>query len=148
MRLSVEHVDYSYEEVLASLGSYVDQQAGNQIRIVERAASFELEYRVGREPDAVEHVYFEVGKNLELRDAPASSGEYQDLLIALGRELDAVSAQNVAIEDVDQGLVVNYWYEHPTAQYVSQHREFAVGPEERRELLGVQQRRRQLSATR
>jgi hypothetical protein len=142
MKLSVECIEYSYEQVLGSLGAQVDQHDCNRVRIAERPDGFEVEYRAG--DDVLERVHVEfdklsAGSTTSNQSSARRPDRYRDFLAAIGRELDGVSAENVVIEYADQVTIVSYWYRHPTADFVSQHREFALGPEARHMMLLAEQ---------
>jgi hypothetical protein len=120
----------SYQRMLRTVGAYLDEYAATQISLIETKDGFALRTarpRNGMAPTLLEFAYDDlVDRNSLLtrrrgRGAMAAaqprrlhSGHlsldamYQDLLRALGWELDDSSAYNVLLEEVDGSFFVTY----------------------------------------
>src|SRR5947209_6090129 len=120
----------SYQRVLRTVGAYLDEYAASHVSLIETKDGFAVRTDRpgnGSVSDAVEFAYEDlVNRNSLLtrrrgRGAMAAArprhlfsgiqsldAMYQDLLRALGWELDFSSAYNVLVEEVNSNLLVSY----------------------------------------
>jgi hypothetical protein len=120
----------SYQRILRTVGAYVDEYAASQISLIETKDGIALrtaQIGNGTVPTLIEFSYEDLvdrnalltrrrgrGSMAAAKPRRMHSGHlsletmYQDLLRALGWELDDTSAYNVLVEEVDGNFFVTY----------------------------------------
>lgn len=134
-----------YERMLRVIGKYLDDAGASRFQITEIPFGLALRYEVKRSRLSQQAVTF-AWSDLESRDAdmerrrreavrqwkvrfpgstsepPQQSGPYQDLLRSLGHELEGTQAYTVALDELDDGLLVTYVCLNPRANWMPRKR--------------------------
>jgi hypothetical protein len=120
----------SYEHEFRLIGRWMDQRHPDHIQLVETPEGFAAFWQWGHDIRAAigrqfaHHDFISLERQARTqRDQRHGTGarpngsshpkSYEDLLRALGHELDAASAETVLIEELDDGFLVTYQYRDP-----------------------------------
>ena len=155
----------SYQRMLRAVGAYLDEYAASQLSLLEVEEGFAM--RIARsgsplDPTLVNFDFQDLvsrgtlltrrrgrGGMAAARHRHLYSGHlsldamYQDLLRALGWELDESSARNVLVEELESGLFVTYTTLKNSADSVWTKRSARLGISELEEMLRDAYARRQ-----
>jgi hypothetical protein len=142
----------SYQTALRMLGALVDEQRGRGLNIVETSGGFVLRFITAANGDEPVMVYV-TQEEIRAVEPELRSGRrktrwmtshsqvfeattrYADFLRALGYELDALSANSIAVDDVDGRFVVSYQFSDPRRGYVWNKRMSLVEAQEQQIIL-------------
>ena len=117
----------SYEREFRLIGRWMDQRHPDHIQLVETPDGFATVWQWGHDIRAAigrrfAHDDFiplerqartmrgQAGRPGARGNGSAHGKHYEDLLRALGHELDAASAETVLVEELDDGFLVTYQY--------------------------------------
>jgi len=118
----------SYQWLLRALGAQLDTSGAQSIMVLEEANGFAVRYQQGPHPQTTVVTRFSTDDLLAMKNAlqeqrqfrllrsgsssaPDGSDEsYQDLLRALGHELDRLKAYSVSIDQIEDALFVSYMF--------------------------------------
>lgn len=114
----------SYQRVLRVVGAFLDQEAPGRFRLIEGADTMHLVIERGGAAPQVHVETFPIGllhSNAEQMvrgkklfraghgaNWALSSANHEDMLRAIGYELDDVSAKNLALEETPDALLFSY----------------------------------------
>lgn len=149
-----------YQSVLRALGSLLDEHGASSINLLEAENGFAVRYQPHRgSPETVLAQYNEEGlKNLagdvdrrRRRKAFHFGGgggsterrTYENILRAIGYELDQVQAYSILLDETDDGMVVTYQYLNPQEGFNARKRMVILGTEAMRGVLDDAQSRRE-----
>lgn len=136
---------FPYQASLRSLGAYLDERNAHRINVIEAEAGFAVRFQ----PDAAVPDLILVRLSLEElseRDRDAGSlskrrqlpfasrnnreeSTYENILRALGYELDYVEAHGVLIDELEEGIVVTYQFLKPSEGFNARKRMVILGSE-------------------
>jgi hypothetical protein len=146
----------SYQEMLRCVGAFLDGVDACRINVLEVKDGFAVRYQRERNnPESVmEHLSHDSldtvahrGKRRPFRFAPRNRGDaaasYEDLLRALGYELDHVRAYSLLIDELDEGVVVTYQFIKPAEGFNVRKRMVLLGQDAMRSVLQDAQSRRE-----
>lgn len=155
----------SYQRVLRTVGAYLDEYAASHVSLIETKDGFAVRTDRpgnGSVSDVVEFGYEDLvqrnslltrrrgrGAMAAARPQHLTSGVrsldamYQDLLRALGWELDSSSAYNVLVEEVNSMLLVSYIVLHSPSDPVWVKRSATLGVPELETMLREAHTRRE-----
>lgn len=150
----------SYQNSLRALGQYLDRQGAQRVNLLEEVNGYTVRYQLQRDhPDSVfvrlSHdeiptvaTHAEGRKRRGLfgrgRDEHGSSTQtYENVLRALGYELDQVEAYSLLIDEVDEGMLVTYQYLRPTEGFTTRKRMVILGDDAVRAVVEEAEQRRE-----
>jgi hypothetical protein len=148
-----------YQRLLRSIGAYLDNQAASQVYVLETDDGFVVRYIVAQRPFDLTSVYLRMddvvaidlryqGRRAEGDTADeARPGRYQDLLRAIGYELEHADARHVVLDEVDGTFTLTYHYGASTRAVLHKHRT-TITPAEAEELFRRARARRRAPAHR
>ena len=127
----------SYQSMLRVLGSRLDEGSAHQISVTEMADGYNVRYQ--QDPDSAESVqafYSHQGllsmeadmKRRKGHSVGSPQGKYQDILRALGYELDQVGAHNIVFDEMKDGFLVTYSFLDASDRRTLQKRAAIFGP--------------------
>jgi hypothetical protein len=140
----------SYQTVLRLVGLHLDQDSARDIAIVETPDGFVGRYQpasaapelVARNflhdelPSSAARIRREREHNRKGDvDEAAPFQTYEDLLRAVGYELDLLEAHNLVVDEVDDSFMVTYQFLSPSKGYLPRKRLIVLGPREVRRLI-------------
>ena len=140
----------TYQTALRALGAWLDAHgAESDIRILETTDGFVVQGR-GRQSTGMEssrtitfdHVWQLSEDKKYRRRTRTKDGGYQNLLRAVGHELDEADAHTILLEQVDEELLLTYVYPRYEGGYAVVKHFTVIGPTARRDLLRAAQQRR------
>jgi hypothetical protein len=120
-----------YQSMLRALGAYLDEQGASGVCLLETTEGFEVLYRNAGGTHLVQLGSSEL---LQLRDRLEQGrshrrhdrdGSYQDLLRAVGHELEQVPAYDILIKEIDGRLITTYQFLNPATGYLW-HKRLAI----------------------
>jgi hypothetical protein len=149
----------SYQTALRALGSFLDQHKARRINLLEAGDGFAVRYQeTANSPDYVmarlPHAELvSVAAELERkrkrmsfpfggRDA-GTRANYENVLRALGYELDHVEAYSLLVDEIDDGMVVTYQYLKPSEGFNARKRMVILGTDAMHAVLADAQARRE-----
>jgi hypothetical protein len=125
--------EVSYQRLLRALGGYLDQEPPGRFKVIEVLDGFTLVLERGAGKPLLQQVHFERttlaeqaeqlvrGRRVFSRTSnhswPLCRAGHQDLLRALGYELDDSEAREISMDEFEDGLLVTYSYLDPTQGY-------------------------------
>jgi hypothetical protein len=135
-----------YQSALRTIGAYLDECGACNINLLEAEKGFAMRYQPHRgSPDTVlvrmdENEIKDLTVELERRRRWGSfrlghkgpgSGKptYENMLRALGYELDQVLAYSILVDEIDDGMVVTYQYLNPQEGFNARKRMVILGSE-------------------
>jgi hypothetical protein len=127
----------TYQAALRAIGQWLDlQEATAGMRIVETPDGFLVAHTPDDDPDNDVSWMFTFDDMIALAEDmsrrtrfPGGSVQYQDLLRAVGYELDEVEAHAVLLEQVNDDLLLTYLYPNYVGG-LSLHKQFTVMPQD------------------
>jgi hypothetical protein len=139
----VEHLErrITYQSALRAVGAYLDEHGARRINLLESGDGFAVRYQPQRDtPDSV-LVLLSTDKLLDLSAQPERKrrrgpfglstsiehGAYENVLRALGFELDQVHAYSILVDEIDEGMVVTYQYLKPAEGFNARKRMVILG---------------------
>lgn len=147
-----------YQAILRAVGAYLDEHEACRIQIIELVDALMVQYGDGG-PSAARQItqcsYADLlTREAELRKQKrrklrwsASTGSakpsrYEDVLRALGYELEKGEAHMMALDEVDDGFVLTYQAYSPHEGYMLRKRLLVLGPDQQDMVLTAAYRRR------
>lgn len=144
-----------YQTTLRVLGSFLDEERARRINLMEVADGFAARYQHDRDnPDSIlaRFTFPEISK-LE-RDlagrrrgrfnrSGSTQSAYENILRALGYELDDAGAYSILVDEIDEGMVVTYQYLKPTEGFNARKRMVIMGAEAMQSVLDAAHARRE-----
>ena len=146
VRWLLEHTDepvaleegYRYQPLLRALGSWLDSQSFESYAVIETNREFSIVLRPSADAAALSTMTFSQLLALE-RSLPknrgARRGQYQDVLRALGRELDELSASTILLEQVEDTTLLTYFIQPPDSALMWKKEHTLVDGNDRSRLL-------------
>lgn len=132
---TVDRAAVQYQQVLRSLGAYLDHEGAEQISILETSAGFALRYqRAGAEEMVLRK--FRMAELPVTRGASAGAwghgraSSYEDFLRALGHELEEEGAWSILLDELENSYLLSYHYLDPRTMYHPIKRRLHLGPDE------------------
>jgi hypothetical protein len=155
--LTRERVPYQY--ALRALGAYLDERRANSINLLEAEGGFAVRYQPQRNlPDTVlvrveypelKELSAELERRRRRKSFPFGSKEsagpnsYENVLRALGYELDEVQAYSILIDEIDDGMVITYQYLSPHEGFNARKRMVILGSDAMQAVLQDAEARRE-----
>lgn len=148
-----------YQRLLRSIGAYLDNQGASQVYVLETDDGFVVRYIVTHQPFRVMSVHLRVDDVVAIdcrhqgRRAEGdpkqdqNPGRYQDLLRAIGYELEHADARHVVLDEVDGTFTLTYHYSSSARAVMHKHRA-TITPAEAEELFRRARARRRASVQR
>lgn len=147
----------SYQELLRCVGQFFDAHEASRIHVLEVIDGFSVRYQTGDTPDSTRTAHLtetalaRTGRDLETRrrrlsfhfGRRAEEADYEDILRALGYELDVVRAYSLLIDELDDGIVVTYQFLKPTEGFNVRKRMVILGQEAMRSVVADAHHRRE-----
>ncbi len=133
-----------YQAVLRALGSWLDDRRAKRVNVLEAMGGFAVRYQLDSANADTESFFLAYNRLLSLADElenrrkrrafprlgrEAPQATYENLLRALGYELDGIDAYSILIDEVDEGMLVTYQYLRPTEGFQARKRMVILGPE-------------------
>ncbi|GAC1465536.1 MAG: hypothetical protein PVSMB7_09940 [Chloroflexota bacterium] len=152
-----------YGTYLRPIGAVLDQQAAHSIHVLETTSGFSVRHAADgdtRNLHAVNWTYEDLIKvDVEMRDQRVSqdpktprheqNGEdgntYQQVLRALGNELDTLRAYSIALDELEEQFLLTYSFQDSSRGLSWTKKMALVGPEEHAQFL-VEHRSRRTTA--
>jgi hypothetical protein len=140
----------TYQVALRALGAWLDAQgAAPGIRIVETTAGFVVQ-QSSQDSTGVEtsrtitfdEVWDLAGDKKRRKRSKEKDGGYQNLLRAVGYELDEADAHTILVDQIDEDLLVTYLYPHYVGGFALLKQFTVIAPETRMEVVRAAQDRR------
>jgi hypothetical protein len=136
----------AYQSALRALGAFLDERGAHCINLLEAEDGFAVRYQP--HPGSPETILVRIdGKELlslsnELdhrrrrkafrfgaKEHAEDHRTYENVLRALGYELDQVQAYSILIDEIDDGMVVTYQYLNPQEGFNARKRMVILGGE-------------------
>ncbi|MBV9281587.1 MAG: hypothetical protein JOZ41_16020 [Chloroflexi bacterium] len=144
-----------YQAVLRLIGARLDAEHARRVLLLERPGGFVVRYHRGQDDTAVHVLEFDLEDLLvdrgrgpgARRSRPVfrrggEPGGYQDVLRALGYELERVPAYSLLLDELDDGFLVTYQHVDATGGYLIHKRMVVMGSQDRDTLLEEARSRR------
>jgi hypothetical protein len=143
-----------YQPLLRALGAELDARSATQVTVVELSDGFLARFLRAHALITAEVAEWPLSwlmqRSEELRHTRArfrgrqrpAQSQYQDLFRAVGYELDQVPAYSLALDELEDRLLLTYLHHNPHSGYVLLKRLVVLGEDERRQLLLAAQGRR------
>jgi hypothetical protein len=143
----------SYQTSLRSIGAWLDEWCASGVTLVETPGGWAVRYGFKRTtPPALLKLFeraeleaLEVERR-KLREAvpnpPRRAGHYEDVLRALGAELDSAHAATAVIDHIDEAMLVTFQIRKPSEGFNWHKQMLLVMPEARQAMLDRARRRR------
>jgi len=148
-----------YQSVLRALGTFLDDRAASGINLLETEGGFAVRYQpdkrtpqtvlVTMNADEVASLAAEVDRRRRRKAfhfGGGNAGEhrtYENILRALGYELDQVQAYSILVDEIDEGMVVTYQYLNPQEGFNARKRMVILGTDAMKSVLEDAQARRE-----
>jgi hypothetical protein len=148
-----------YEAVLRTIGAYLDAQGAHYVSIVEVKNGLTVRYVPRSSDTELRSIFLSYADILETqrereearRHLPMGFGEhagrYENLLRAMGHDLQQAGAYNVVVDEVDDGFVVTHCVYNPIEGYLLRKRMDVLSDQQCEALLTRARQRRQAPAT-
>jgi hypothetical protein len=148
----------SYQVALRSLGAYLDERNVTRLNVLESNTGFAVRYQPQPEQPETEFVHLSYHDLLSLngqleqkRRRRAFSfakqenekNTYENILRALGYELDAVEAYSLLIDEINEGMLITYQYFRPNEGFNARKRMVILGADAVRTVLEDAEARRE-----
>ncbi len=152
---------YNYHSMLRALGAWLDEEDPPRFTVLETTEGFDAILDQGATEQKPEHVRFSyealTEREKRLRSVrkhmrgPGGARHHswkladagrQDLLRALGFELDDAEATNIIVDELDDQLLLTYSYVDPTEGYLWRKRLIPLGRAEMERIVEVARERR------
>jgi hypothetical protein len=165
VRVEYEEQGVSYTWALRALGAYLDEHGAHEVTVLEtpdgvvatycskmggdeRAlAEFSLDEMIAFRTE-LEHrraaALARAGKMTNAVPATPEPGRYQDVLRALGWELDDQRAYNILVQELDEEMLVTYDFLDPRDNYLPFKVMVRLGQQELEGMMTAAYRRRRL----
>jgi hypothetical protein len=136
-----------YEQVLRALGAYLDGQGAWRITVLETPTGCTVRYhhRGTDEMALAEFGFSDLPDTSTARGLERPGGmaaRYQDLLRALGHELDDEGAWNILLDELADGFLLTYQYVDPRHSWQPQKRTLILGADDQGMILSQAHARR------
>jgi hypothetical protein len=143
-----EHL--TYQVALRALGAWLDDQgAAPGIRILETMEGFVVQqssqHSTGAETSRTltfDQVWDLDAARKNRKRSKEKDGGYQNVLRAIGFELDEADAHTILLEQIDDDLLLTYVYPHYVGGFALLKQFTVIAPEARQEMLRAAQSRR------
>jgi hypothetical protein len=151
-----------YQAALRALGAFLDERGASSINLLEAESGFAVRYQAhSGSPDTTlvrldGEELLSLSSELERRrrrgrgfffgggkEQPEENRTYENILRALGYELDQVQAYSILVDEIDDGMVVTYQYLNPREGFNARKRMVILGGEAMRNVLEDAQSRRE-----
>jgi hypothetical protein len=137
---------FPYQWLLRAIGAYLDREAATYILIMEVPTGFAVRYQLDPQKPELQRQDFTFRELHEFKARMEASrtihlfreerpGLYQDLLRAIGYEIEQAGAYSILIDQVEDDFVITYQYLDPTQGFVPHKRLSVVYANARGELL-------------
>lgn len=135
---------FPYQNSLRAVGAYLDERNAHRINVIEAADGFAVRYQLAAtDPDSIlarlssqelSEREQDGGGGWKRRSFPFArntheAATYENILRALGYELDYVEAYSLLIDELEEGIVVTYQYLKPTEGFNARKRMVILGSE-------------------
>jgi hypothetical protein len=152
-----EPAGFSYQCLLRAVGGYLDGHGACRINVLEVADGFTVRYQTDRDDPQAVMVHLPnaelelTNRDLERRRKRLTfhfprgddASNYEDLMRALGYELDYVKAYSLLIDELDDGYVVTYQFLKPSEGFNVRKRMVILGQDTMRAVLRDAHKRRE-----
>lgn len=146
-----------YQATLRALGAYLDHEEARRINLLEENGGFAVRYQPDRDhPDSVmvhweNHALLSISHERQQKRrrqsmfgrAGQAKTTYENVLRALGYELDVVEAYSILVDEIDDGMVVTYQYLNPTEGFNAKKRMVILGSDVMKSVLQDAEARRE-----
>ncbi|HEX6508468.1 MAG TPA: hypothetical protein VF221_12625, partial [Chloroflexota bacterium] len=145
--------ELSYESTLRGLGAWLDDRSANGITVLEIEPTYVVLFnsngdRDPREPSDIS-VRELVAYESQLRTRLGTpGGRYQDLLRALGHELDDLKASNLLIDEAEDEILLTYVFRPPDGRLLSRKQHSIIKRGDEASLLDKARSRRKVEKRR
>ena len=149
-----------YQTALRVIGKWLDERSSRGVTIFEVDDGFAVQWHWGDDvrttivrqftetelmtmERAARHVKAAPGGGLR-QSAPARANGYQDVLRAMGYEIDQVDGQGLILQEVEGGYLISYQYRKRAPELLWRKHMTVIPPSEQLVLLQEARRRRQV----
>lgn len=144
-----------YQNLLRSIGAHLDEQGATQIGVLETEDGVLVRYQPRDYPAQVVSRRFGVDDamlwdrrrrhhRLETSSTPAAGGCYQDILRALGHELEHADARQMSLEELGGTYTLTYYAPNREGEPAIRKHQNTIGPAETQQILRRARARRRL----
>lgn len=151
-------MDHSYQHALRAIGIYLDQEQPRRFTLIEATGGYTLILQHGEDPPELHEANFSssdidkmnrqfmrgrrvMGNKYSASWRLVASGR-QDFLRALGFELDDSHARSLALDELDDGILVTYSYIDPSQGFQWRKQMSSLQTEQMREMVRLAHKRR------
>lgn len=132
----------AYQSVLRSLGAHLDDLGARRINLLETEDGYAVRYQPDpRKPEIVllhmsMHDLLILAEELERKrrrkalfgsKTDTAGKTYENVLRALGYELDQAEAYSILVDEIDEGMLVTYQYLNPIEGFNARKRMVILG---------------------
>jgi hypothetical protein len=127
-----------YQTLLRGLGAWLDDHPAQSFSVVETHTGFTMVSRRDGDPSQLDSITFahllDLAGNLKRKSAQPG-GKYQNMLRALGYELDQLLASYILLDDVEDGLLLTYMVRPPDGNLMWRKQHVLLDTNDRSNLL-------------